>query len=106
MKDIRKGISACLSMYVYVWDMHNIHVRLLMWASDPDVILMDSNDRPHAAQFVDDFHEQADIRHIDWPARSLNLNPNATTSNPSQDLPESAFLDKCVLSLLPKVVHN
>ncbi|GBO08894.1 hypothetical protein AVEN_224414-1, partial [Araneus ventricosus] len=42
---------------------------------DPEFILMDDNERPHRALLVDEFLESEDIRRMDWPARSPDLNP-------------------------------
>ncbi|GBN39097.1 hypothetical protein AVEN_161008-1 [Araneus ventricosus] len=36
---------------------------------------MDDNARPHRALLVDEFLESEDIRRMDWPARSPDLNP-------------------------------
>ncbi|GBN67089.1 hypothetical protein AVEN_166511-1, partial [Araneus ventricosus] len=36
---------------------------------------MDDNARPHRALLVDKFLESEDIRRMDWPARSPDLNP-------------------------------
>ncbi|GBN76632.1 hypothetical protein AVEN_218484-1 [Araneus ventricosus] len=36
---------------------------------------MDDNARPHRAFLVDGFLESEDIRRMDWPARSPDLNP-------------------------------
>ncbi|GBN32058.1 hypothetical protein AVEN_97331-1 [Araneus ventricosus] len=41
----------------------------------PEFILMDDNVRPHTALLVDEFLESEDIRRMDWPARSPDLNP-------------------------------
>ncbi|GBN56780.1 hypothetical protein AVEN_245927-1 [Araneus ventricosus] len=36
---------------------------------------MDDNARPNRALLVDEFLESEDIRRMDWPARSSDLNP-------------------------------
>ncbi|GFW53270.1 histone-lysine N-methyltransferase SETMAR [Trichonephila clavipes] len=51
------------------------YVRLFRGACDPDFILMDDNVRPHRALLVDEFLESEDIHRMDWPPRSLDLNP-------------------------------
>lgn len=51
------------------------YVRLFRGAVGPDFLLMDDNARPHRALLVDEFLENEDIRRIDWPARSPDLNP-------------------------------
>ncbi|GBL94421.1 hypothetical protein AVEN_7387-1 [Araneus ventricosus] len=50
------------------------YVRLFRGAVGPEFILMDDNERPHRALLVDEFLENEDIRRMDWPARSPNLN--------------------------------
>jgi len=50
-------------------------VRLFRGAVGPGFLLMDDNARPHSAQLVDDYLEGEDIRRMDWPARSPDLNP-------------------------------
>ncbi|GBM00745.1 hypothetical protein AVEN_150912-1 [Araneus ventricosus] len=52
-----------------------LYVRLFRRAVGPEFILMDDNARPHRALLVDEFLESEDIRRMDWPARSLDLNP-------------------------------
>ncbi|GBM10042.1 hypothetical protein AVEN_24023-1 [Araneus ventricosus] len=44
-------------------------------AVGPEFILMDDNARPHRALLVNEFLESEDIRRMDWPARSPDLNP-------------------------------
>ncbi|GBO02153.1 hypothetical protein AVEN_203621-1 [Araneus ventricosus] len=51
------------------------YVRLFRGAVGPVFILMDDNARPHRALLVDEFLESGDIRRMDWPARSPDLNP-------------------------------
>ncbi|GBN95822.1 Transposable element Tcb2 transposase [Araneus ventricosus] len=51
------------------------YVRIFRGAVGPKLILMDDNARPHRAPLVDEFLESEDIRRMDWPARSLDLNP-------------------------------
>ncbi|GFW20423.1 DDE_3 domain-containing protein [Trichonephila clavipes] len=50
-------------------------VLLLRGACDPEFILMHDKARPHRALLVDEFLESEDIRRMDWPARSPDLNP-------------------------------
>ncbi|GBO25667.1 Transposable element Tcb2 transposase [Araneus ventricosus] len=50
-------------------------VRLFRGAVGPEFILMDDNARPHRALLVDEFLESEDIRRMDWPDRSPDLNP-------------------------------
>ncbi|GBM75723.1 hypothetical protein AVEN_92726-1 [Araneus ventricosus] len=51
------------------------YVCLFRGAVGPYFILMDDNARPHRAHLVDDFLESEDIRRMDWPIRSSDLNP-------------------------------
>ncbi|GBM23009.1 Transposable element Tc1 transposase [Araneus ventricosus] len=51
------------------------YVRLFRGAVGPEFILMDDNARAHGALLVDEFLESEDIRRMDWPARSPDLNP-------------------------------
>ncbi|GBM63793.1 Transposable element Tcb2 transposase [Araneus ventricosus] len=51
------------------------YARLFRGAVGPEFILMDDNARPHRALLVDEFLESEDIRRMDWPARSPDLNP-------------------------------
>ncbi|UYV77201.1 hypothetical protein LAZ67_15000099 [Cordylochernes scorpioides] len=40
-----------------------------------NLILMDDNARPHRARLVNEYLQSENIRRMDWPARSPNLNP-------------------------------
>ncbi|UYV80282.1 hypothetical protein LAZ67_18002283 [Cordylochernes scorpioides] len=40
-----------------------------------NLILMDDNARPHRARLVNEYLQSENIRRMDWPARSLDLNP-------------------------------
>ncbi|GFW46254.1 transposable element Tcb2 transposase [Trichonephila clavipes] len=51
------------------------YVCLFRDACGPEFILMDDNARLHRALLVDEFLKSEDIRRIDCPARSPNLNP-------------------------------
>ncbi|GBM69512.1 hypothetical protein AVEN_205388-1 [Araneus ventricosus] len=51
------------------------YVRLFRGAVGPEFILMDDNARPHRALLVDEFLESEDIRRMDSPATSPDLNP-------------------------------
>ncbi|GBM64168.1 Transposable element Tcb2 transposase [Araneus ventricosus] len=51
------------------------YVYFFRGAVGPEFILMDGNTRPHRALLVDEFLESEDIRRMDWPARSPDLNP-------------------------------
>ncbi|GFX34025.1 transposable element Tc1 transposase [Trichonephila clavipes] len=51
------------------------YVRLFRGTCGPEFILMDDNARPHRAVLIDGFLDSEDIRHMDWPSRSPDLNP-------------------------------
>ncbi|GBM97580.1 hypothetical protein AVEN_249283-1 [Araneus ventricosus] len=51
------------------------YVHLFRGTVGPEFILMDDNARPHRALLVDEFLESEDIRRMEWPARSPDLNP-------------------------------
>ncbi|GBN46319.1 hypothetical protein AVEN_262271-1 [Araneus ventricosus] len=51
------------------------YVCLFRGAVGPEFILMDDKARPHIALLVGEFLESEDIRRMDWPARSPDLNP-------------------------------
>ncbi|GBM45040.1 Transposable element Tc1 transposase [Araneus ventricosus] len=51
------------------------YARLFRDALGPEFILMDDNARPHRALLANEFQESEDIRRMDWPARSPDLNP-------------------------------
>ncbi|GBO21647.1 hypothetical protein AVEN_201799-1 [Araneus ventricosus] len=57
------------------------YVRLFRGAVGPELILMDDNARPRRALLVDEFPESGDIRQMDWPARSPDINPIEHVSN-------------------------
>ncbi|GFX03109.1 DDE_3 domain-containing protein [Trichonephila clavipes] len=50
------------------------YVRLFRHACDSKFIVMDDNARPHCPLLVDEFLEIEDIRRMDWPDRSPDLN--------------------------------
>ena len=51
------------------------HVRLFRAAVGPDFIFMDDNARPHRTAQVEELLDREDIRRMEWPARSPDLNP-------------------------------
>ncbi|GBN59779.1 Transposable element Tcb2 transposase [Araneus ventricosus] len=59
----------------YRYEILEPYVRLFRGVVGPEFILMDDNERPHRALLVDEFLESEDIRWMDWPARSPDLNP-------------------------------
>ncbi|GBM91792.1 Transposable element Tc1 transposase [Araneus ventricosus] len=50
------------------------YVRLPRGAVGPEFILMDDNARLHTVLLVDEFKESEDIRRVNWPAKSPDLN--------------------------------
>ncbi|KAJ4436830.1 hypothetical protein ANN_16962 [Periplaneta americana] len=50
------------------------HVQLFRGVVGPHFIFMDDNARLHRANLVDEYHEGEDIRRMDWPAMSPDLN--------------------------------
>ena len=50
-------------------------VRLYAGAIGDDLILMDDNARPHRVRIVNEYLQQETIEHMDWPAKSPDLNP-------------------------------
>ncbi|GFW67493.1 transposable element Tc1 transposase [Trichonephila clavipes] len=51
------------------------NVHLFRGSCGPKFILTDNNPRPHRTLLVDEFLERDDIRHMDWPTRSPDLDP-------------------------------
>jgi len=51
------------------------YVRFFRVAVGPDFLVMDDSAKPHTALLLDEFLESKDIRRMDWPARSSDLNP-------------------------------
>jgi transposase len=49
-------------------------VRLYAGAIGDDFIMMDDNARPHRAGIVNEYLQQETIEHMDWPAKSPDLN--------------------------------
>ena len=50
-------------------------IRLYAGAIDDDFILMDDNAKPHLARIANEYLQQETIERMDWPAKSLDLNP-------------------------------
>jgi hypothetical protein len=59
----------------YVNEILDVHVRTYAGAVGPDFILIDDNARAHRAHTTNRYLEEATIVCMDWPARSLDLNP-------------------------------
>ena len=50
------------------------HVRLFKGAMGPDFVFIDNNACPHRSAIVENFIEEEGIQHMEWPARSLDMN--------------------------------
>jgi len=61
-------------------------VRPYAGATGPDFILMDNNARPHRARVVEQYLQAETTDHMDWPARSPDINP----IEHAWDLPQAA----------------
>ncbi|KFM71121.1 Transposable element Tc3 transposase, partial [Stegodyphus mimosarum] len=92
------------------------YVRLFRGAVGPKFILQDDNARPHRALLVDEFLESEDIRGMDWPARSPDLNPIehvwdalgraiATRNPPPRTIPEPKTTLLNVWDQLPQALQ-
>ena len=51
------------------------YVRLFRGAVGPTFLLMDDSARPHRAAIVEEYCETEDIRRMEWPDCSPDLNP-------------------------------
>ncbi|GFW25238.1 transposable element Tcb2 transposase [Trichonephila clavipes] len=58
----------------YRGEVLDLYVRIFRGAYGPEFILI-HRERPHRALLVDEFLEIEDIRRLNWPARSPDLNP-------------------------------
>ena len=48
---------------------------VLPFVQQHHVVLQDDNARPHRARIVQQFLQQNNVDHLDWPTRSLDLSP-------------------------------
>ncbi|GBN88741.1 hypothetical protein AVEN_29495-1 [Araneus ventricosus] len=64
-----------MNTQAYRDDILDAHVRPYARAIGDDFLLQDDNAKPHRARIVDDYLQQETIQHMEWPARSLDLNP-------------------------------
>ena len=56
-------------------DILDVHIRPYAGAVGDSFILMDDNACPHTAHAIQEYLEREGIEHLDWPARSPDLNP-------------------------------
>ncbi|GFW25250.1 transposable element Tcb2 transposase [Trichonephila clavipes] len=56
-------------------DILDPYIRPYAAAIGNDFILMDDNARPHRARIVEEYLEDHGLERMEWPARSLDLNP-------------------------------
>ncbi|GBM65998.1 hypothetical protein AVEN_152202-1 [Araneus ventricosus] len=56
-------------------DILDAYMRHYAGAIGDDFLLQDDNARSHRARIMDDYLQQETIQRIEWPARSLDLNP-------------------------------
>ena len=67
--------NSTLTALRYVNEILDVYVRPYAGAVGENFILMDDNARAHRARITDQYLEQATIVRMEWPARSLDLNP-------------------------------
>ena len=67
--------NGTLTALSYVNKILDVYVRPYAGAVGENFILMDDNARAHRARITDQYLEQATIVRMEWPARSLDLNP-------------------------------
>ena len=67
--------NGTLTALRYVNEILDVYVRPYAGAVGENFILMDDNARARRARITDQYLEQATIVHMEWPARSLDLNP-------------------------------
>ena len=70
--------NGTLTAVRYVNEILDVYVRPYAGAIGADFILMEDNARPHRAHVTNQYLEDATIVRMDWPARSLDMNPIET----------------------------
>ena len=73
--DLHIGMRGMMTGVRYRDEILDIYVRPYAGAIRSQLILMDDNARPHHAGGVEDYFQHETIIHVDWPARSPDLNP-------------------------------
>ena len=64
-----------LTAQQYRDDILDVYVKLYSGAIRDPFVLMDDNALPHTAHAIQEYLEREGIEHLDWPARSPDLNP-------------------------------
>uniref|UniRef100_A0A673ADV1 Tc1-like transposase DDE domain-containing protein n=1 Tax=Sphaeramia orbicularis TaxID=375764 RepID=A0A673ADV1_9TELE len=64
-----------LNGHGYIENILRPEVARIMRQLGPKAVFQDDNARPHRSSAVDQFFEDEGINHMDWPARSPDLNP-------------------------------
>ena len=67
--------NGTLTALRYVNEILDVYVRPYAGAVGENFILRDDNAHAHRARIIDQYFEQATIVRMEWPARSLVLNP-------------------------------
>ena len=67
--------NSTLTALRHVNEILDVYVRPYAGAVGENFILMDDNACAHTARITDQYLEQATIVHMEWPARSPDLNP-------------------------------
>ncbi|GFS97754.1 DDE_3 domain-containing protein [Trichonephila clavipes] len=74
MLDVRVFERGSVTSVKYRDEVLEPYTHLFRGACDPEFILMDNNVRPHRAILINEFLKSEDIRRMDWPVRSPDLN--------------------------------
>ena len=73
--DLHTIENGTLTAVRYVNEILDVYVRPYAGAIGADFILMEDNARPYRAHVTNQYLEDATIVRMDWPARSLDMNP-------------------------------
>ena len=71
--DLHIGMRGMMTVVCYRDEILDVYVRPYAGAIGSQ-FLMDDNARPHRAGVVEDYFQHETIIHVDWPARSPDLN--------------------------------
>lgn len=75
MKSVFHTIEGNLTALKYRDEILDIHVRPFNEARNGDFVFMDDNARPHRGHVVTNYLRDHEIEHLEWPAKSPDLNP-------------------------------